>query len=122
MRDENNGFQIGRMDLCSFTITYKNVFSTSTIKLPSEFSSTDRLTQLCDCTLLYLLGNTMNLEQSVVSRTRTLETVPRPKLASRGPETEHHALQFLLFSVSTETSVDMTVCFMEPLPSNDRLF
>jgi hypothetical protein len=55
------------------------------------------ITQLV-CELPYLLGNTMSLEESVVSRILILHSIPRPKLASRGPEIEHRVIQFFCYS------------------------
>jgi hypothetical protein len=45
-----------------------------------------------------LPGNTMNLEESAVSRIRILDSVCRPKLATREPETVQRVLQFLPYS------------------------
>jgi hypothetical protein len=67
---------------CSFTIT--PLFNTSTTQLPSEFSLTDSFspaaegltynsTHMQTALLLYLRGNTINLEESVVSRILSLE-------------------------------------------------
>jgi hypothetical protein len=52
-----------------------------------------------------LLGNTINLEESVVSRILTLDSVSRPELASHGPKTEHQVQQCipLLFAVAIKT-------------------
>jgi hypothetical protein len=45
-----------------------------------------------------LLGNKMDREESVVSRILILDSVCRPKLASRRPEVDHHVLRFLSYS------------------------
>jgi hypothetical protein len=56
-----------------------------------------------------LLGNTMKLEESVASRILILDSISRPKLASRGPEMEHQAQWFipLLFAVAMKTYVNV---------------
>jgi hypothetical protein len=49
--------------------TWNNVFNTSAIQLPSEFSSTDCLSHYpSTAKILYALGNTMSLEESIASR------------------------------------------------------
>jgi hypothetical protein len=59
---------------------WNNVFNTSTLQLPPEFSSTDGFSAATQCLthklfirkLLDLFGNTMNLEEPVVSRVTCL--------------------------------------------------
>jgi hypothetical protein len=64
--------------------TRSNVFNTSTVQRPSEFSSADDFSAATECLThnstrlqllcpLYLLGNTTNLEESVVSRILSLQ-------------------------------------------------
>jgi hypothetical protein len=72
--------------------TWNDVVNTSTIQLPSDFSSTDGFSAATEC-----LTN-CSTEEPVVSRILILDSVSQPKLVSRGPEIEHHVLQFLCYS------------------------
>jgi hypothetical protein len=78
--------------------TWSNIFITSTIQLPSEFSSTDCLAHNFLTACFGLFGNTMNPEESVVFKILNLDSVCQSKLASHRPEMEHHILQFLCYS------------------------